>query len=107
MLTEHIEMECSQVKIPCPQCAYLFLRRELSAHRCLPFLLGKIAGQAERIAKQESKSTAVEVSQNNKIATLEARILKIEEKCMRELSEMDEKRLIKCQIYIEEQKYIS
>ena len=94
VLTQHIDMECAKVKMPCPQCEFLFLRRELAAHRCLPFLLGMIAEQAERIAEQESKYTILEVSQN----TLEARILKIEEKCMREIREMDEKRLIKCQI---------
>ena len=60
VLPQHIDMECPKVKMPCPQCEYLFLRRELAAHRCLPFLLGMIADQAERIAEQESKYTKLE-----------------------------------------------
>ena len=91
VLTQHIEMECAKVKMPCPQCAYLFLRGELAAHRCLPFLLGMIADQAERIAEQESKYTKLEVN-------LEARILKIEEKQKMEIERIMELIPIECEI---------
>ena len=82
---------CDDFPLSCTQCGYVFIRRELAIHRCLPFLLALIT-------EQEIKYTALEVSQNNKITTLEARILKIEEKHMREIERITEIIPIKCQL---------
>ena len=86
---------CAQYPIHCPHCGYLFLRRELFDHKCLPFLLGLITEQEKRIASQETKTIAQEVSQNKKISTLEwtienlsRLILNIEEKHMKEIKQL-------------------
>ena len=96
---------CDDFPLPCSQCGYVFIRRELAIHRCLPFLLQittiqaeKIASQEERISAQEIKYNTLEVSQNKKITILEARILNIEEKHKMENERIMELIPIECEL---------
>ena len=71
---------CDDFPLPCSQCGYVFIRRELAIHRCLPFLLHITTIQAEKIASQEERISAQEIKYNTLEVSLEARILKLEEK---------------------------